>query len=400
MKTRRQLIFQSMCLFGWLFFGASCNLSAHQEQIEKNESPIPTIEITVENPSIAFEREETPTVIPEQQLKPITLGYYTGEQASYNAIREFSPYIQIVSASIYFIGSDGTIAGQDDLDVANLNRDLGIQTLACISNYNGDYDFDFDPERARLALVERKDEFIDSLLWLALENEYAGINIDFENIAFSEDVENDRNVFSKFISDLAIQLHDNGLILVVSVPAKFQDLPEEPWSYTYDYAALGESADYLQLMTYDEHGTWSEEGYGGEPGPVSGIDWIEQVLTYAVSLVEPSRLLIGLPAYGYDWNLSTSDIENEVYSVHSFPWNDVQNMTIENNAEIRWDEESASPFSIYEVEGQQHEIWFENSESIRAKSSLVKQYDLAGISVWAVGYEDESFWQAAITDFE
>jgi spore germination protein len=50
----------------------------------------------------------------------------------------------------------------------------------------------------------------------------------------------------------------------------------------------------------------------------------------------------------------------------------------------------------YTQDGHDHQAWYENPESIRAKTALVAQYDLAGLSMWALGLEDQSFWQAAI----
>ena len=56
--------------------------------------------------------------------------------------------------------------------------------------------------------------------------------------------------------------------------------------------------DVMQLMTYDENGSW------GEPGPSAGLDWVEQSVKYAASMVAPAKISFGIPAYGYDWDLT------------------------------------------------------------------------------------------------
>lgn len=102
--------------------------------------------------------------------------------------------------------------------------------------------------------MTHRDTLIPALVTLADEGGYDGINIDFESIAYSDDLDSVRQQFTSFIHDLAAVLHDKGLKLIISVPAKTGEYADDDWSYPFDLAALGEDADYLQLMTYDEHG--------------------------------------------------------------------------------------------------------------------------------------------------
>ena len=58
-------------------------------------------------------------------------------------------------------------------------------------------------------------------------------------------------------------------------------------------------------MTYDQNGSWWTT-----PGPVAGKEWMRRALQYAVSAVPSTKILMGLPAYGYDWNLTKNDPAN------------------------------------------------------------------------------------------
>jgi spore germination protein YaaH len=344
----------------------------------------------VKTTSISSNNSEGNSLI-AQPAQKIVLGYYTGEPLSYTAIQSYSAYLTMVSVDVFTVQSDGSISGSDDLGVVELDRSQGIQTFACISNYNDDPIVnDFDSTLAHAAILTHREPLIDSLVNLALEGGYAGINIDFENLAYSADIEDDRSAFTLFIQDLAERLHAESLGLIISVPGKMDDSLWNTWAYPFDLAALGEAADYLQLMTYDQHGPWSE------PGAVAGADWVEECLRYTTSLVDPSKLLIGLPAYGYDWDLSASDLENEVYTASDFSWIEIPALLAKSGAESGWDPGSLSPFVTYTENEHEHAAWFENAESIRIKTSLVQQYNLAGLSMWALGKEDESFWQAAM----
>jgi spore germination protein YaaH len=319
------------------------------------------------------------------------LGYYTGDERSFEAVRQFAEYLTIVSADVYAVQFDGTIAGEDEFGVVAFCKARGTETYACVSNYNSDPDAeDFDASLAHAAIVTHREAAIASLVELAVEGGYDGVNVDFENLAYSSDINADRAAFTAFIHELAAQLHALELKLAISVSGKTADSIDDDWSYPFDYAALGEDADLLQLMTYDQHGPW------GEPGPVSGADWVEDCVAYAVSLVDPAKLLIGLPAYGYDWDLTDSDPASWTYSATSFSWSGVPGLLAKPGAVEHWDAASRSPHVTYTEHGHQHEAWFENAASLRAKTALIAEYGLAGLSMWSLGQEDAAFWEEAL----
>ena len=49
-------------------------------------------------------------------------------------------------------------------------------------------------------------------------------------------------------------------------------------------------------MTYDY--SWAN----GPPGSIAPQRWVDRVASYAVSQIPPSKVLLGLAFYGYDWN--------------------------------------------------------------------------------------------------
>ncbi len=59
-----------------------------------------------------------------------------------------------------------------------------------------------------------------------------------------------------------------------------------------------------------------------------------------------------------------------------------------------YDEETMSSHFKYTEENQEHVVWFEDERSLQKKSSLTNTYSIAGVSVYALGHESESFWKA------
>ena len=321
---------------------------------------------------------------------PLVLAYFTGNEQSYAALQAHMDYLDILSVDVFNIQDDGNILQNDDFGTPQYAFEQGLQVYACVSNFRGEPMVDFDPELARAAILTYKEAVIDQLVEIAQQEVYSGINIDLEAIAFSDDIEADRAAFTAFITDLSARLHAMDKKLIISVPAKSTDSPEDDWAYPYDLAALGQLADYLQIMTYDQHGPW------GEPGPVSGLDWVDACLAYETSLVDPAKLLMGLPAYAYDWDLTASDAASGDFTAGDLYWTDIPALLEKPGVQLQRDETAQSPWLTYTEDGHEHEVWYEDVESIQAKARLVPQYNLGGLSVWALGQEDENFWEAAV----
>jgi len=314
----------------------------------------------------------------------IVLGFYAGDApVVYHSVTTFTTYLSAVSAARFNIDSTGAVTGSlPNADLVPFDRANGIHTYACVANFGSGGDF--DPVLGHSALVTNKTIVINNLVTLTKTGGFDGLNLDFEAIDPT-----DRDAYSQFVSELATKLHAGGFKLVLSVPSKTADDPTDDWSYPFDYVAIGKDADLLQLMTYDENGPgWSDAG------PISGADWVDQCLAYAVSVVSPSKLLIGLPAYGYDWDL-TAYANTGAYPFSYVAWTDFPAWLAIPGAVEHWDTTTLSPSVTYTKDGHDHEAWFENTKSIQAKTALVKKYDLAGLSVWSLGQEDLSFWKAA-----
>lgn len=69
--------------------------------------------------------------------------------------------------------------------------------------------------------------------------------------------------------------------------------------------------------------------------------------------------------------------------------------------EIQYDSVAQSPFYRYQdSQGRTHEVWFEDARSAQAKFDTVKEYGLAGISYWALGYPFPQNWTLLEANFQ
>src|SRR5699024_1214067 len=92
-------------------------------------------------------------------------------------------------------------------------------------------------------------------------------------------------------------LHANDLFLSTALAPKTSASQQGLLYEAHDYAAHGDIADYVVLMTYE----W---GYShGPPLAVSPIDKVRNVVEFALSVMSPEKILLGQNLYGYDWTL-------------------------------------------------------------------------------------------------
>ncbi len=341
------------------------------------EEPV-TEEPVTEEPVIV-EPSPDETVPPSDEVtSPMVLGFYTKywqtDLGSYHSLTEFHPYLNTIATATFDFERDGTITGFMPTEALDFSKQQSVITYATVQNK-------FDPITASQILQDPalRQKAIANMLKLVQDNGYDGVNINLENMYAT-----DRPYFNQFLSEAVSVFHSNDLPVMVSVPAKTCDCPSWAWSGTFDFDFIGKSnVDYVQIMSYDQHGSW------GQPGPVAGLNWVQTVLNYATSHIPSEKLLIGIPAYGYDWN-TTKGTGHRALTLKQ-----IQALINERQPMIQWDSTSQSPYFHYVDEyGDSHVVWFENNTSIALKTELVHSYNLAGVSMWRMGQETRDFWES------
>ena len=217
-----------------------------------------------------------------------------------------------------------------------------------------------------VASADHRRELVD----LALANGWDGIDIDYESLPSMAGPQ-----FTEFLAALRDDLHAHDLLLSVAVPARDRDASTHALAYSYQ--VIGEIADQVRVMTYDN--AWS----GSEPGPIAPTDWVQDVVDYAVERVPREKLMLGMATYGYDW---VGDQGRNLQHV------DAVALAEQVGAEPRWDDAAAAWTFDYEDEGQQHTVWYEDARSLATKQDIAATAGLRGIAIWQLGGEDPQLW--------
>ncbi len=114
---------------------------------------------------------------------------------------------------------------------------------------------------------------------------------------------------------------------------------------------------------------------------VAPINKVREVVEYAVTKIDPARIDLGIPNYGYDWALPFVRGTSAAVPLGNV---DAVRLAAATGSVIQFDETAMSPFFRYEENGVQHEVWFEDVRSLREKFSLLPAYGLRGIGYWQI----------------
>ena len=145
---------------------------------------------------------------------------------------------------------------------------------------------------------------------------------------------------------------------------------------------LDENGDYesVPAVIDKDLDVYKRQGYSqGPPMAVAPINMVRRVVDYAVTAIPREKLSLGIPNYGYDWALP---YERGVTRAKTINNHQAVQLAIDFGVDIRFDETAMSPYFRYWQYGVQHEVWFEDVRSIKAKFDLIKEYELSGVGYW------------------
>ena len=277
----------------------------------------------------------------------------------------------------YTIGADGTVkAGPENLALVRSARDRGLQAFATVTN-RPDSSGSFEGAIASAIVTDAatRRRAVSSLVDLAVDKGYDGIDVDFELVPAAQ-----RDAFSGFVDELATALHDQQRVVSVAVFAKTSEPGRWDAQKSADYAALGKVVDELKVMTYSYSGPW------GDPGPQAPLAWTRDVLRFAQSVVPPGRVYMGLPFYGFDWH---GGKVTAIHATGAAALVAAHHFKVDHN-----DASGEADLSYVDPQGVTHVLWFQDRQSIATKVGVLQREfpKLGGLSIWQLHDEDPGFW--------
>jgi len=288
------------------------------------------------------------------------------------------PFLTFLSIFSYEALADGgltpiIVPAAEDRMIAKATAAKVKPTLV-VTNIGANGNFDADLAHTILNDPAVVDKLIDNLLAAMHAKGYAGLDVDFEFL-----LPTDRQAYNNFLAKCAEKMRANGFFISCAIPAKETESTADKFTGAYDYAAIGNIVDYVTLMTYE----WGYAANGARA--VAPIDKVENTIRFAATQMPSTKILMGIPNYGYDWPVPASPA-NPGRAISN---TDAVDLARKHNQAISFDEKSQTPFfTYYDEAGKQREVWFEDARSVKSKLELAAKYNLAGFSYWTVN----RFW--------
>lgn len=224
----------------------------------------------------------------------------------------------------------------------------------------------------------QREKLIENIVNSCIKYNLDGINIDFENMK-----QEDKDLYSRFIIELEPRLKESGLVLSVDVTA-----PDggETWSMCFDRHVIGDVSDFIVFMAYDEYGVSSTKS-----GTTAGYDWIKLNLTKFLKTeeIDSNKIILGIPFYARVW---TTDLNSKIIGNKTVAMKDMDKV-VPNNAKKEWNEDLKQNYVEYMDGSNKKQIWIEDIDSLKAKISLIKENDLAGVASWKKDMESSDVWK-------
>ncbi|HBR04089.1 MAG TPA: glycoside hydrolase [Ruminiclostridium sp.] len=283
-----------------------------------------------------------------------------------------TPGIDVISPTWFeIVDSNGKIKNRAEPEYIVYAHQNGWQVWALFSNNFSDI------EGTSLILnnTDKRQAVIREILAYAALYKLDGINVDFENV-----YKKDRDAYTQFIREFYPLAKEQGLFVSVDVT-----VPDgsDNWSKCFDRKALGESVDYVCLMTYDQH--WSASP---KAGSTAELVWVEENIQKTLREVPADKLLLGIPLYTRLWTEEVVDGKSTVSSKAlniTSAWKEIE----DNDAIVAWSDLSGQYQASYDKDGKTYKMWLEDADAVNMKTSLVHKYNLSGACIWAANFADE-----------
>lgn len=270
----------------------------------------------------------------------------------------------------YMAQSDGSLTPTDDTQLIAAAYDHSVAPLLTVANIGDGGGFSSDIAHSLLTDAAVRERFVESIMRLLHEKGYCGVNLFIQYI-----YPYDRAAYNGLLRILSERLHSEGFYLSSAVAPKTGDERHSLLCFAHDYSAHGRYCDRVVIMTYDHAHAYSA------PGAVSPVNLMREVLQYAVTKIEPGKILLGFSNYGYNRSLPQRSGEAAQLISNAA----ATALAASVFAEIKFDAAASAPYFNYtDPSGTRHEVWFEDARSIRARLELVEEFALAGISCWTL----------------
>ncbi len=172
-----------------------------------------------------------------------------------------------------------------------------------------------------LSVAKTRQALETTIALLAREKGYDGIDIDFEGKTAPTEP-----YFSLFLKGLYSRM-GNKLVTCdieartpISAEYYGAHVPAGAGDYANDYTQINKYCDRVHLMTYDQQGVDQQLAAAAASSselyaPVADPAWVEAVVELAEKTINPGKIIVGIPTYGYEYQVTAYADNQYLYNI-------------------------------------------------------------------------------------
>jgi spore germination protein len=301
-------------------------------------------------------------------------------------LRRTLPFLTYLSIFTYGFTAAGELVPIEDEELIAIAEEFGVGPIMMLAPMNEEQNFDSGIAHDMFVNPAGQEALINNIVANMQAKGYVGLDIDFEFV-LPEDKQN----FLDFITAVNTRLDAEGFITMVALAPKTSGEMTGLLYEAHDYPTIGAVADEVLLMTYEWGYTY------GPPMATGPLNNIRRVLEYGISVIDPDKILMGIPNYAYDWPLPFVRGETAAESIGN---QQAIERAVQYGVTIQFDELAQAPFYNYTTaEGVDHVVWFDDVRSMNAKFSLIPELGLNGAGVWQIMKFFPGLWLVVASRF-
>ncbi len=279
-----------------------------------------------------------------------------------------------------------------------------LRTLVSIGGWT-----DSGPFSDMALMDESRAKFAKSCVGFLRKYDLDGVDIDWEfpgGGGFEKDKfrKEDTQNYAALLQEVRHLLDDAGqtdhkhYLLTIAGPAGGSHLRR------IELAKIHPLLDFINVMTYDFAGSWSEKTNFNAPlfapandpaGPNNNGD--AAMKAYLASGVPPDKIVLGVPFYARAWT-GVADVNHGLYQPHGkkpakarisgpeWTFRDVEENYLNHGPERFWSDEAKVPWLFDAKSGLM--VSYDDPQSLRIKSEYVRDHHLGGIMIWELSEDD------------
>ncbi|CAH6934233.1 Chil6 [Phodopus roborovskii] len=281
-------------------------------------------------------------------------------------------------------------------------RNHQLKTLLSIGCWN----FGTAPFITMVSTPEELQSFITSVIKFLRKYGFDGLNLSWQYPGCHGSPPRDKHLFTVLIQEIRKAFEEEvsknkkpRLLVTAAVAGVFSTIESG-----YEVPQLSRSLDYIQVMTYDFHGSW--EGYTGENSPLyksptetgmKAFNNIKYIMdNWKNKGAAPEKLIVGFPAYGHTFILSDSSKTGigapsnrgghpGPYTKKTGLWAYSEICTfLKSGATQVWNAAQQVPYAYHGNEW----VGYDNIKSFHIKAQWLKNRRFGGAMIWAIDMDD------------